>query len=82
MGPASAPVSPAAAPDGASVGTYHPPRMTDLRKVTTPILLHLLKGEVRLPIARWIARQHGGDVTLASVPGRGTTATVRLPIAR
>ncbi len=32
-----------------------------------------------LPIARWIARQHGGDVTLASEPGRGTTATVRLP---
>jgi signal transduction histidine kinase len=33
-----------------------------------------------LPIARWIARQHGGDVSLASEPGRGTTATVRLPL--
>lgn len=30
-----------------------------------------------LPIARWIARQHGGDVTLASALERGTTATVR-----
>lgn len=34
-----------------------------------------------LAIARWIARQHGGDVTLASTPGRGTTACVRLPVS-
>ena len=33
-----------------------------------------------LPIARWIAQQHGGDVTLVSEPGRGTTATIRLPL--
>lgn len=33
-----------------------------------------------LPIARWIAQQHGGDVTLASRPGEGTTARVRLPL--
>ena len=34
-----------------------------------------------LPIARWIADQHGGSVELESAPGRGTTATVRLLIA-
>jgi signal transduction histidine kinase len=33
-----------------------------------------------LPIARWIAEQHGGDVGLASELGRGTTATLRLPV--
>ncbi len=33
-----------------------------------------------LPIARWIARQHGGEVTLESAPGQGTTAIIRLPI--
>jgi signal transduction histidine kinase len=33
-----------------------------------------------LPIARWIAEQHGGEVRLESAPGRGTTATVRLPV--
>jgi len=33
-----------------------------------------------LPIARWIARQHGGDVTLESVPEQGTAAIIRLPI--
>ncbi len=33
-----------------------------------------------LPIARWIARQHGGDVTLESEPGQGTAAIIRLPV--
>lgn len=32
-----------------------------------------------LPIARWIAEQHGGAVMLSSAVGRGTTATVDLP---
>ena len=35
-----------------------------------------------LPIARWIAEEHGGTVELASVPGEGTTATVRLPASQ
>lgn len=33
-----------------------------------------------LPIAHWIAEQHGGSVTLSSVQGEGTLAAVRLPI--
>ncbi len=33
-----------------------------------------------LSIALWIARQHGGEIALASEPGRGTVATVRLPV--
>lgn len=32
-----------------------------------------------LPIARWIARQHGGDVSLESKLNEGTTAVVQLP---
>ena len=32
-----------------------------------------------LPIARWIVEEHGGTVELASVLGKGTTATVRIP---
>ena len=35
-----------------------------------------------LPIARWVATQHGGTVTLSSEPGCGTVATLRLPIPR
>ena len=34
-----------------------------------------------LSIARWVAEEHGGDVDLASKPGAGTTATVRVPLA-
>jgi signal transduction histidine kinase len=34
-----------------------------------------------LAIARWIAEKHGGTIAAASRPGRGTTMTVRLPVA-
>jgi signal transduction histidine kinase len=33
-----------------------------------------------LALARRIARAHGGEVTLASVPGRGTTAKLEIPL--
>lgn len=33
-----------------------------------------------LPIARWIAGEHGGTVQIESTTGRGTTATVFLPL--
>jgi signal transduction histidine kinase len=32
-----------------------------------------------LPLCRWIARAHGGDVVAQSAPGHGTIFTVRLP---
>lgn len=34
-----------------------------------------------LPIAKWIAGAHGGSVAVQSAAGRGTTFTVRLPLA-
>lgn len=34
-----------------------------------------------LPIARWIAGQHGGEIELQSQPAKGTTVTVKLPLA-
>ena len=34
-----------------------------------------------LAIARWIIERHGGVVTAASAPGRGTTIAFELPLA-
>lgn len=34
-----------------------------------------------LPIARWIAEQHGGTIAIESAPSRGTTVRVELPLA-
>jgi len=33
-----------------------------------------------LPIARWMVKQHDGEIMLKSQPGQGTTAIVRLPL--
>lgn len=35
-----------------------------------------------LSIARWIVEQHGGQITLTSQPGKGTTVRVCLPLSR
>jgi two-component system, OmpR family, sensor kinase len=32
-----------------------------------------------LAIAKWIAERHGGQITVESAPGNGTTVSVRLP---
>lgn len=34
-----------------------------------------------LPIAQWIVEQHGGSLRVESTVGRGTTVSVRLPLA-
>ena len=35
-----------------------------------------------LAIGRWIARAHGGEIEVESIPGRGTLFRVRLPVDR
>ena len=34
-----------------------------------------------LSVSQGIIRQHGGDITVESTPGAGTTFTIRLPVA-
>jgi hypothetical protein len=43
------PVSPSAAATPDSLAARQPPHMMNLRKITTPLLLHLLRGQMRFP---------------------------------
>lgn len=40
-----------------------------------------VRARFGLPLCRSILRRHGGDITIRSRPGEGTTATLRLPCA-
>lgn len=44
-----------------------------------PSEMHRSGAGLGLAIARWIVREHAGEVSIESVPGRGTTATFFLP---
>jgi len=53
-----------------------------LRRVFEPFFTTREDGTgLGLPVARRIARVHGGEVTLESAAGAGTTVSVRLPWA-
>jgi two-component system sensor histidine kinase HydH len=65
--------------DGCGVASEH------LNAVFDPFFTTKKRGEgtgLGLSIVASIVRNHGGDVRLASVPGRGTTVTIFWPTAR
>jgi signal transduction histidine kinase len=57
----------------------------NLLAVFDPFFTTKKRGEgtgLGLPVATSIIRNHGGEITLASNPGQGTTVTFRWPMAR
>lgn len=64
---------------GAGIAQEH------LLAVFDPFFTTKKRGEgtgLGLPVATSIIRNHGGEITLASHPGEGTTVTFRWPVAR
>jgi two-component system NtrC family sensor kinase len=56
---------------------------TELRKLFMPFFSTKAKGlGLGLPLCRQIIELHGGSIKIESRVGKGTTVTVRLPIAR
>jgi len=53
---------------------------TRFGRVVTPQTEHLKGTGLGLFLARQLARLQGGDITVASVPGKGSTFTLQLPV--
>lgn len=53
----------------------------ELKRVFTPFFTTRRDGTgLGLPVARKIAEAHGGELTVESTPGRGTSAVLKLPV--
>ena len=54
---------------------------TRFGRVPNPATNHLPGTGLGLYLGRQLARLHGGDITVDSVPGEGSTFTLHLPVA-
>jgi two-component system cell cycle sensor histidine kinase PleC len=59
-----------------------PVALTPFGQIDSSLSRHHEGTGLGLPLCRALAELHGGSLSLASKPGEGTTATVRLPAAR
>jgi PAS domain S-box-containing protein len=55
--------------------------MQPFARIDTPLVRSREGTGLGLPIVQELVQLHGGSVSIRSVPGRGTTVTVRLPLA-
>jgi len=58
-----------------------PTLFTRFGRVITPQTEHLKGTGLGLFLGRQLARMQGGDITVASVEGKGSTFTLQLPFA-
>jgi two-component system sensor histidine kinase SenX3 len=69
------------ADQGRGIAAAHLPRLFE-RFYRVPSKTHEVKGVgLGLALCREVARAHGGDVTVASRVGHGSTFTLRIPLA-
>ena len=68
--------------EGLGIAHEHLPTLfTRFGRVITPRTEHLKGTGLGLFLARQLARLQGGDITVASVEGKGSTFTLQLPVA-
>ena len=68
--------------EGLGIAHEHLPTLfTRFGRVITPQTEHLKGTGLGLFLARQLARLQGGDITVASVEGKGSTFTLQLPVA-